>query len=109
MEEKVKIKGTNDREVACALADLAGFPDGSIIGRINNIYHREFNKECAICFHRDTLDKAEYDNVHPMLLGPDFAITQIYRPPKPNEAKWQPTDEYLIDFGHRIDSSLIGK
>ncbi len=105
---KIKIEETNEKDVACALATLAGFPKGSYAEATHNIWHREISSECVYVFHKDSLDKAEGDLAGAMsCLGPDILVSQIHQLPK-KEAVYQPTSEYLIDFNEKfVNSSLV--
>lgn len=111
MERRVKIEGTNDTHVAYALAYLAGFGEGKYVGRVNNIWYRELNREAVVCFHKATLEKAGGSIIEAMAyLGPDIVVSRVKRPPRGDEIDWQPTDEYSVDFNERlIDNSLVGK
>ena len=103
----ITIRETNKADVAYALAHLAGFPKGTFVGETNNVYHRELSSRCEVVFHRDTLTEAGGEN--PMLfLGPDIVVTKVHKP-SAESGRFEPTDEYLIDFGPRVDADLIGR
>ena len=107
--QRITIEGTNDEDVAYALANLSGFSKGCFIRRTNNIYHRELSEKCVVAFHQESMKEAGHE--HPMLYpGPDFVVTRVYRFPREGEHDWQPTDEYLIDYGPKyVTSDLIDK
>jgi len=100
----IRVEEARDIDVACALANLAGFPKGSSSGRGKNIWHREISEECAYVFHKDTLDKVDGDLAEAMAYhGPDIIAIQIHKPPT-----WQPADEYEVHFNDKlVNPSLL--
>lgn len=109
MECEVTIKGTNDIDVATALAYVAGFKKGTRITRTNNIWHKKLSSRCAVAFHQEKYGKVERDFCEAMLLGPDIVVSQVHERPE-GSAVFQPTNKYLIDFNEKIiDKSLIPK
>ncbi len=110
MGKRIKIKGTNDTDIAYALANLSGFGKGTYVGRTNNIWHKELSQECAVVFHKDTLNEAGGDLTEAMVcLGPDIIVSRVYKRPE-NEPVFEPSNWYSIDFNEkRIDLSLIEK
>jgi hypothetical protein len=104
----IRVEEASDKDVACALATLAGFPKGSLAGRVNNIWHREISETCAYVFHKDTLDKVDRDLAEAMAYhGPDVVVMQIHKPGLKVPA-WQPTNEYEVHFNDKlVNPSLL--
>lgn len=108
--QRIKIEGTNDMDVAYALAHLAEYSKGCSIRKINNIY-KETNAEAIVVgFSKETMEKVGDD--HPMLLGPNFIVSREYREPHftLGEREWILTDTYIIQSDDTLElSSLVGK
>jgi hypothetical protein len=113
----IKIDGITDMDIARSIFNLSGFPEGSQLGRITNIYHkgrasenptRDYNNKAAYGIHKEKVDKAGIDNAV-FYFGPDFLVIQLYRPPENSEREWQPTNEYHIEVHDKVDKSLINR
>ena len=109
--ENIKIKETCRGEVAAALMELASFPQGSFLGRINNAYGVGNGRECSIAFHKEILDKLNGDIGEAVAYHrPHIIVGEVLRPPEGKEKEYQPTGEYAIGFDtEKIHPLLIGK
>lgn len=108
--QRIKIEGTNDTDVATALAYLAGFREGTYIGRTANVWHRDISEKCVVVFHKETLERAGSIVEAMAYRGPDIVVSQIYTPPLGNETSWKPTDEYLVNFNEqKVPNHLLAK
>jgi len=93
---QVEIKDTTDKQIAIALAHLAGFNEETAFGRASYGLHPQAS-HTAIVFHEDTI--AKDPDMFMAVCNPDIAVSEILG------------DKYVIEFGKRagLNSSLVGK
>ena len=103
---RVSIDDVTDSIIACAIADLNGYPGGAVM-RVPNLMHRSIgDRSCAGMFHADKM-KIIDSGEHPMLVGANYVVIQKYK--NPREGDWQLTNEYLIDFDETIDPDTFDR
>jgi hypothetical protein len=92
---KVTIKGTNDRDVATALAYLAGFREGTSIMHRSPGDQPESSRTVTV-FHRDTV--AIDPDMYPATVSPDILVSKLLG------------DVYHVEFNtKKVDSALVSK
>ena len=89
--KSIRIKDTDDFEVACVLAYVAGFYRASVTLKYPG-YHEGVGQEVVV-FHEETIarDPHKYHTTQ----SPDIRVSRF------------PRDEYLVEFNERIDPSLV--
>jgi hypothetical protein len=97
---RIVARGTKSSDLAEAIMNEAGFPEGSKVVVIGRKY--------AALIHKDTLDDVGGDLLE-ALKNPSFVVDNVYRPPIRKEQARQPTNVYMTEFDERIDFSLIKK
>jgi len=109
---QVKIDGTTDRDVVCALAYLAGFPEGSQVITTNNYLGIGNSTGISSVYHAERLREVDGDLAEAVAYrGPNIVVGRNFRPPVPmsGELEWQPTNEYVIASDDKVDPQLIGR
>jgi len=98
----VTIPGTYSKYLAMAVANLAGFPEGSWLSTLKNLYNREANNMSKVIFYKDRMEDTGIE--HPMIRGPDIVVTRV----KENrDGFWKVTDEYIINTNDKVDPSVL--
>lgn len=92
--QKVKLVGTNDYDVATALAYLSGFREGTVI-RHRSPGDHEGTGRTVMIFHKDTV--AKDPDLFLATQAPDILVSRFLG------------DEYLVEFNGRIEPGDIGK
>lgn len=88
--QELTIADTDRIEIACALATLSGFPEGSAVRRM-----RSGNDLYGIVFHKETKDEAPTDFL--ATRQPDISVQELG------------DNRYAIEFNERVRPNDIGR
>ena len=92
--QRIKIEGTEDFDVACALAVLAGFGKGTVV-KYRSPGDYKGTSRTVIVFHKDTVEKDS--DMFAFTQNPDILVSEFLG------------DEYLVEFNKGVDESLVEK